>query len=553
MNPPIETELKLRIAPAAIASLRASPAIAAAALGPWRVARLDNRYFDTKDHALANHRLALRLRRVGRRWVQTLKAAGAEPDGALTARSEWESPVDGPRLALYRLRTTPLGALGSPRSLASRLAPVFTTNFRREARLLALRDGMTVEMAIDRGVVTTGRGRTRRRAAICEVELEIKDAGAVHGDDAHAELLRFAMRLSRQFPLLPLAESKAARGARLVAGRAREPARVVLPVTAADADATAHALAVISACARVAIENLHALIDATDVDTTATGLIGAVDPEFVHQARVAVRKLRSATHVFGRVLGKRRVRRIDDAWREVGRMLGGVRDWDVFMGSLPDIVGRMGDEAPADPTPAIDGVGDERLYLDADDMAAMHARADGQRAVAQHVLADALASPAPGFAALVVERERLSLLRRDRAALPVEDLAREWLDAQEDRVLALARRIASLDDETRHRLRIEIKRLRYGLEFFAGLFDDEAYVDVLGDLQEELGKLTDAVVQRARIPSLFDGTADGAIALRAASNYDAWLRRRLVKKLPKVASLAVSLEMNGRPWHATAR
>src|SRR4051794_6048348 len=42
-----------------------------------RTTRLLARYFDTPDGRLAEHRLALRLRKEGDRWVQTLKADGA--------------------------------------------------------------------------------------------------------------------------------------------------------------------------------------------------------------------------------------------------------------------------------------------------------------------------------------------------------------------------------------------------------------------------------------------------------------------------------------------
>ena len=71
-----EAELKLRLAPEDHGAIRRS--IALAAVRPSRL-KLASVYFDTPECALAAHGLVLRLRREGRRWVQTLKTQGSNP------------------------------------------------------------------------------------------------------------------------------------------------------------------------------------------------------------------------------------------------------------------------------------------------------------------------------------------------------------------------------------------------------------------------------------------------------------------------------------------
>ncbi len=70
--PPTETELKLQLAPAHVDRLRQSAALAKSVCTEVDI---DSVYFDTKDRLLQRHRMALRLRQIGRRWVQTLKAS----------------------------------------------------------------------------------------------------------------------------------------------------------------------------------------------------------------------------------------------------------------------------------------------------------------------------------------------------------------------------------------------------------------------------------------------------------------------------------------------
>src|SRR5436190_9013163 len=117
-------------------------------------------YYDTPDLRLRRAGAALRLRRVGRRWLQTLKA----PQGtqsALAARAEWEMPAPRRRLdcALFpREEVRVLSGLDMLR-LASRLRPIFTTRFERKRALLALGHGVRAEACIDRGTIEAGRAR----------------------------------------------------------------------------------------------------------------------------------------------------------------------------------------------------------------------------------------------------------------------------------------------------------------------------------------------------------------------------------------------------------
>lgn len=198
---PQEIELKLALAEDGPDRLLAQPLLRQA---PERLA-LANTYFDTPRGELEAARMALRLRRTDAGWVQTLKTAG-QSHGGLSRRGEWEWPVAGDSLDLTRLATLPpMAAL--PVDLLERLAPRFTTDFRRRRWLLDWQ-GSRIELALDEGEVRAGE----RRAAIRELELELKE-----GDPA--ALWQLAERLAESVPLRPANASKAARGAALLAGR----------------------------------------------------------------------------------------------------------------------------------------------------------------------------------------------------------------------------------------------------------------------------------------------------------------------------------------------
>ncbi|HET7031885.1 MAG TPA: CYTH domain-containing protein, partial [Casimicrobiaceae bacterium] len=125
-----EIELKLSVDPrAANASLR-HPAVKALRAGRMRTARVDSGYYDTDDSLLAEADVALRVRRIGKRWVQTIKGPAKEAaGGGLFARAEYEWPLARPALDYDRLVATPWNKLIAKAIKRGGLARRFTTDF----------------------------------------------------------------------------------------------------------------------------------------------------------------------------------------------------------------------------------------------------------------------------------------------------------------------------------------------------------------------------------------------------------------------------------------
>jgi triphosphatase len=92
-------------------------------------------------------------------------------------------------------------------------------------------------------------------------------------------------------------------------------------------------------------------------------------------------------------------------------------------------------------------------------------------------------------------------------AVSAADRASGELGHRWKRIRKRAPRIRKIDDRQRHRLRIKIKDLRYGIEFFASTFPKrkaesrrKSMLAVLEDLQDELGGMNDLVVSEQLFP-----------------------------------------------------
>ncbi|TXD57826.1 CYTH domain-containing protein [Ralstonia sp. TCR112] len=176
---------------------------------------LANVYYDTPDQALARNRAALRVRRQGSQWLQTLKTAAVSTSG-LSARHEWEVPLQNDALSVDAFAANNAAeAADYVRPHAAALAPLFRTDFTRRLWHVAA-DGGEIEIALDAGAILIPG--TQAREPIDELELEWKPAaGSTLTEDAVAERLHaWTQKLRAAVAgLTPLDISKAQRGYQL--------------------------------------------------------------------------------------------------------------------------------------------------------------------------------------------------------------------------------------------------------------------------------------------------------------------------------------------------
>ena len=145
-----ELEIKLALPPASVGRLSRIPLMQALKASVKRATEVSV-YFDTDKHKLRKNGLMLRVRRIGNRYLQTIKASG---DAGLFERGEWESEIADGEPDLGLVRDTPLKTLMNGK-LRRQLKPMFETRVNRTVYALAKR-AHVIELAIDRGKIDTG-------------------------------------------------------------------------------------------------------------------------------------------------------------------------------------------------------------------------------------------------------------------------------------------------------------------------------------------------------------------------------------------------------------
>lgn len=197
-----EIELKLSLDPADALRFMRHPLLRGARARSDEM--LDNWYYDTPELALRQYGVALRVRRQGRKRLQTIKLASKLlGEAGLSMRPEWETPFSGVFDFSPVAPAATRAWLQRP-EIAERIAPLFQTRFRRQTWHLPLAQGELL-IALDRGVVRLPEPETDT-APICEVELELSDSEDV------AAIRTVAERLAQRVRLEPSDISKAQRG-----------------------------------------------------------------------------------------------------------------------------------------------------------------------------------------------------------------------------------------------------------------------------------------------------------------------------------------------------
>lgn len=200
-----ETEIKLRVSRATLEALQEHPLLKKRNKSGWERRELYNQYYDTPGRELARAKVALRMRRDGEQYIQTLKSRGQSVAG-LSERNEWDWYLEKNKLDLKKLddKCWPAALKDLDKK---QLKPIFSTDFVRQRAEIAWGRGkarVVVEAALDLGKVVAGDNQEE----ICELELELRQGDA-------AALLELAAELAADLPLMPCDISKAERGYRL--------------------------------------------------------------------------------------------------------------------------------------------------------------------------------------------------------------------------------------------------------------------------------------------------------------------------------------------------
>lgn len=464
---PVETELRFRLTAAQARALAADPRFSS---GLQR-RPLTSVYFDTPELALAQRRAGLRLRRSGRAWVQTFKCE--LPDAPEHQRGEWEWPVKGAILDFSRLAETPFADWFDKARHREALAPRFETRLTRSSALIESGQA-SIEVAIDRGKLIAGA----HTEPILELEMELK-AGPIEG------LYEAAHAFNRDLALVPEPRSKAARGFALLTGAVPGPVRARRMQLDENLNVEQAFISVM----------LHCM---AQLQANAAGVRSMDDPEYLHQARVALRRLRSALVTFRRAVPRAASEALSIEARALASAMGEARNLDVFEDETLEPLAAAGHR------PALT------------DALAQVAALRGQ---ARMAAANALSPPRYTDFVLDLYRWldtaawRVDGQASDEARAGVRRFAASTLRRRHRAVISAGGRPSAMAVAARHELRIAIKKQRYTTEFFANLFPGKAvagYLDAMAQLQQSLGILNDIDTGEQLVRGLLAASLDPA-------------------------------------------
>ncbi len=236
-------------------------------------------------------------------------------------------------------------------------------------------------------------------------------------------------------------------------------------------------------CAIDALKEIYSYLG-EQIRKNEQGVTDDIDSEFLHDLRVAVRRIRSALALIRGVMAPEIEERFKGDFSYIGQITGPVRDLDVYLLSEGDYKSRL----------------PERLQVGMDyffqDLSASRKR-EQRKLVAwlrgnryQQILND-WQGIFDGGKPIPIDKN---------GDMPIKDVADKIIYKRFRRVLKDGNIIhRGSPDEDLHRLRIQGKKLRYCLEFFTTLYDRDKMKELvkhLKILQNNLGDFNDLSIQQ---------------------------------------------------------
>ena len=430
-------------------------------------------------------------------WRAALKSRGVASEVGIYHRLEIEEPLDKPdRPAKVDDLPEPIvaalsGIVGKQAGLGvicaleqtRQVRAVTSESPRRkydETSALAelSLDEIRIRSVIDEAII----------ARVYEVEIELAE-----GTDL-AELQVLADRFMGTYGLLPSTESKVERALRIIS---RHP--VDSPENWQGIGPDIH---MAEACRIIWHEQFMVLL------LNEAGVRYSSDPDYVHDARVAIRRARAAARLYRGYFKPKGVRRFLKQMRKTAQLLGAVRDMDVAIAKLFGYQQKSKRKSAGDLQATLDEWMTKRTHAHQELVAWFDSHEYAEFVIR---FLQFCRTPNAEIADMTPRAGAETVPFQVRHVVPTMLLSNfsnvrcyeMWFEQYDEVPLP-----------TLHRLRIECKYLRYNLEFVGGLLGSESseIIAWLKELQDDLGDLHDAVVSKQLLSNGDSGNNEAVTA-----------------------------------------
>ncbi|MEY8829276.1 CHAD domain-containing protein [Sedimentitalea sp. XS_ASV28] len=222
------------------------------------------------------------------------------------------------------------------------------------------------------------------------------------------------------------------------------------------------------------------------------GIINDTDTEFLHDYRIALRKIRSVLSLFSGVYSEKATLRLKTRFSELMSPTGRLRDLDVYLAEKDKFFALLPNTLHPGLAQLFDMFADQRK--------------EAQTALSNHLKSKAYRQEVGDLVDLFAKGKKIK--RGPDADRPALDYSRALIWKRYRKVCKIAAGIdAQTEDEEVHRLRIQCKKLRYLMEFFGPVFPKAEFQNILKPLkrlQDNLGLFNDYSVQQDNLRALLD-------------------------------------------------
>ena len=463
----MEVEVKFSVDETAAQALRTLDELSGYRLGEERLVADVDQYLDTADYRILRGGYACRIRERNDQLIATLKSLSPS-DSAMHVREELETALDPDAGDPASWPAGPARDLAVRLTDSAPLQTLFMIWQQRHVRPVLDGERMVGEWSLDE-VETTAGDKTDHAT---ELEIELK------GDGTTDDLRRLAETLAGQSGVQPQPRSKFERAMGML-DLAKIQAALDKPAEKPKAGPGVRADDSMAEAGRKVLR-----FHFKRMQKEEKGARAGQDIEAVHAMRVATRRMRSALALFEPYYRRRAIKSLGRGLKRTARALGAVRDLDVFLERAEAYRQRLPEARQAELDPMLrhwqrqrDAARDDLIgWLDSSDFekfeAEVRAFFDASDDVVAKVKGDGVQPTLVRHLAPVVVWEAYA------------------------RVRAYDTVVVDAPIETLHLLRIEGKRLRYTLEFFAEDLGPHAgwLVAQAVQMQDHLGALHDADV-----------------------------------------------------------